>query len=446
MAYFNHAFTKMFLGTGTTRNTAGAGGGIAVGAASATNPHSTGGFITTTNTTTETLGGLGTGYFGVFDSKSYQSLDVTETDFNCCPIIIASSSVFANDKIGPFHGGYAETNKSKTINPKYVRRFYRVDSCEPRQATVHLGVTPATTDANTPGCEKEFLCGETYYLRIDIKGSPALRFANHNIYRTLDAYTGCCADEDAPDPVNGTNVFIAWALQILNDQYLKDFVKPIVYDEAGDPWFATAADAVAAGWPATQLISLYDTTTAHTPGSYAGMTLIGAYVDTTFGNCSFYVTDHFEKEPITVLASLVDYKGDPCEFEGLCFYTECLGRSGQGFGETVIRDLIKSESYLQNFFHTDVRIREITQGDNFFNAINRGSLYTRYYIQHSVPRYNNPTGVFDNDQYLLEVITNGENAAFETFMENWLGSCQDCVALEEVECGECEIVPIPEFD
>jgi hypothetical protein len=36
-------------------------------------------------------------------------------------------------------------------------------------------------------CCKEFLCGETYYLRLDVKGSPALRFLNHNAYATVDA-------------------------------------------------------------------------------------------------------------------------------------------------------------------------------------------------------------------------------------------------------------------
>jgi hypothetical protein len=51
----------------------------------------------------------------------------------------------------------------------------------------------------------------------------------------------------------------------------------------------------------------------------------------------------------------------------------------------------------------DLRIREITNGTDVFNAIDKNSQYTRYYIQHNVPRFNNPTGTFDNDQYLLEI-------------------------------------------
>ncbi len=261
------------------------------------------------------------------------------------------------------------------------------------------------------------------------------------MYRTFDAYTGCC-DGPTPTLVDSTMVFIQWAKQIVEDPYMKDFVLPIVFDETGAPWFANAAEAVAAGFPDTQTIYDY-VQQAHIQDACAGMRLVGAYVDTTFGNCSFQVSDHFEKEPIKILASLVDLQGDPCTFEGLCVITECEGLQGMGFGETVIRDLIKSESYLQNFFHNDLRIREITQGDKVFDVISRGSLYTRYYIQHSVPRYNNPTGVFDNDQYLLEIITTGPIAAFETFMENWLGSCADCVSIEEIGCNACTPIDLP---
>ena len=35
-------------------------------------------------------------------------------------------------------------------------------------------------------------------------------------------------------------------------------------------------------------------------------------------------------------------------------------------------------------------------------AVDRTAFYACYYLLHSVPRYNNPTGVFDNDQYLYK--------------------------------------------
>ena len=121
--------------------------------------------------------------------------------------------------------------------------------------------------------------------------------------------------------------------------------------------------------------------------------------------------------------SLTDLSGEPCEFSALCAKKEYAGFTGQGFGEQVLRDVILDESYLQNHFSDDVRIREITQGDQFFAAINRNALYTRYVLQHSVPRYNNPSGVYDNDQYALNVYVPAATAtAFEAFMAVWLGA------------------------
>jgi hypothetical protein len=450
MAYFNHAFRKTFLGTGAD---------LAPVDPTATNPAATQGFITTAASPTSVLADLGVGYYGFYDAKTYAS--VTDATLpSCCPLILASASIKTNDKQGPYHGGYKESNKSKVINPRYVRQVYRVDSCEPQQAVVHVGATNHTCPVGEAGpsctdtaCCKEFYCGETYYLRIDVKGSPALRFANHQLYQTLQADGGCCpANALAPVMVDPTLIFLQWAKAVIINPYMSQMIKPIVYDYTGTPWFATAADAVAAGWTSAQVFENYGASpqaaawTDAAPGC-AGMTLVGAYVETKFGECSFQITDFFEKEPVKILVSEVDYAGDPCVFTGICVVTECPGRQGMGFGEQVLRDLILSESYLQNFFATDIRIREITQGSDILNAVDRDAFYTRYFILHSVPRYNNPSGVFDNDQYLLEIISEARNLVLETFLTTWLDNCSDCNPFDpSVEsCLICDdITPIPE--
>lgn len=533
MSYFNHAFTKMFLGTQVS------------GAAPLNpNPNLVDGFLITAGLSTSVLGNIdlvtaannyGPGSYGLFNAKTYLSVNVSAVTGNCCPLILASASLLANDKIGPFHGGYKESNKSKLINPKFVRRFYRVDECTPQQSVVSIGNTPFTavegiatfgpivlgtetyvngtylnvlllggtgtsaratvvvagnaitaitiTDAGTgytiadvltvnsaavvtagavtelvagtattttvltlvpvtAGCCFEFLCGETYYLRIDVKGSPALRYLNHQAYQTLDAYTGCCpVDCGAPVAVDSTEVMISWASNLILNAYLTPFIMPVVFDEAGVAWYApgTTLSPLGVAVLPTQWWDAY-VSPGHVAGACAGLRLFGAYVETKFGNCSFQITDFYEKEPVKILASLVDYTGDPCTFEGICVITECAGVQGMGFGETVVRDLILAESYLQNFFHSDIRIREITQGDQILGSVSRNALYTRYYILHSVPRYNNPTGVFDNDQYMLEVISSGVNASFETLMSTWLNTCADCVSLEIEGCTPCVIL------
>ena len=444
MAYFNHAFSKRFLGTGTT---------LAPITPSVTNPETSDGYLITPGVTSAYLATMGPGYFGLFNANTYVSVnpDITPVT-GCCPLILASSSLYLKDKISPFIGGYQETNKSKYINPKYVRDFYRVDACTPEQAIVSIGNTPQTDGSTDPNnfqggttsatCCFEFLCGETYYLRVDIKGSPTLRFLNHQSYHTVDAYTGCCVGA-TPTLVDSTLVMISWANELINSDYTKSFILPVVFDEVGTPWYApgTTVDPIS-GAP----IAPYTTwdnyvSSGHIVDACAGLRLFGAYVETKFGNCSFQITDFFETEPVRIYASMVDYNGDPCVFSGICVYTDCRGVQGMGFGEQVLRDLILSESYLQNFFHTDIRIREITQGSDILSAVDRNALYTRYYILHSVPRFNNPSGTFDNDQYMLEVITNGAITAFEADMSTWLGDCGNgCSTLKTYDCVHCEPV------
>lgn len=465
MAYFNHAFRKTFLGT-------------QVSGAAPLNPNVNleDGFIITSGIPSVALGQVNTGVannnygpgsFGLFDAKTYESVSALDVDGNCCALILASASLMTNDKIGPFHGGYKESTKSKLINPKFVRNFYRVDQCLPQQSVASVGTTPQTVIPGLPtinfqggtvqaNCCYNFLCGETYYLRIDVKGSPALRFLNHNAYQTLSAYTGCCANP-TPDFVDPTLVYLAWAKALVINPYMNQLIAPVVYDYTGVAWYAPGTTVTMDGsatpvtsaqwWTSAAGVDQYAASvqaaawTAVLPNACeAGLRLFGAYVETKFGNCSFQITDFFEKEPVKILASLVDYTGDPCVFEGLCVYNDCLGLQGMGFGEQVVRDLILSESYLQNFFHSDIRIREITQGNDILNSVSRNALYTRYFILHSVPRYNNPTGVFDNDQYLLEVITTAPNRAFENTMNTWLGSCTDCVPMEINGCTPCCVI------
>jgi hypothetical protein len=289
------------------------------------------------------------------------------------------------------------------------------------------------------------LCGETYYLRVDIKGSPALRFLNHNAYYTAEAYTGCCpAGAIAPTAVDSTEVMILWANALLRYELTRPFLQIIIQDEAGILWYqpgTSAADlAILGGDTWDNYVSA-----GHTLGACAGMIFNGAYVDTKFGDCTFQVTDFFEKQPVKIYPSEVDYTGDPCTFDGICAVIECEGTQAQGLGEQVLRDVILSESYRQNFFASnDLRIREITQGNQLVSAINRNALYTKYYLLHSVPRFNNPTGTFDNDRYLLEVVSLDQLSQFQDDVNNWLEGCNNDCAFEEFKClTECSSITFP---
>jgi hypothetical protein len=438
MAYFNHAFQKMFVGTDGFTTT----GGLS---SSAFTPENR------------------AGQFTFVDPKTWVTpADLAGPTTTSCPLVLISTSIHPNDKIGKFHGGYSETVKSKTINPKYVSSFYVVDDCPAQQAQITVGANQNNWDNDGP-CNansgtvvnKTFLCGENYDLRLDIKGSPALRFLTRNDYYTTSAYTGCCPDDViAPVAVNPLIVYSKWAYDLLNSPLINPFIQvAVTYStDGGTTWEALAAINPTLGPnynPNASVENLLPYVLGGTAlpanatpeDTLAGLIITGAYEDTRFGDCTFYPNDSIIAflEPVKLYASEVDNNGDPCTFGGVCVYNSCDALQLKGTGENVIRDLILTEGYMQQPFYTgqDLRIREITNGTDVYDAISRTSFYTRYYIQHNVPRFNNPTGTFDNDQYLLEIVTDGRDTDFEDFVTAWLENAgSGCTVLTEYTCPD----------
>jgi hypothetical protein len=152
----------------------------------------------------------------------------------------------------------------------------------------------------------------------------------------------------------------------------------------------------------------------------ACVTFKGAYVDTEFGNCSFDTRDHYNAEPVEIIVSSLDETGNPCNDCGVASRTP--GQMQQTQGERVIRELIMSERYRQSPYNqgnaSSARIREIEMSDELLDSVSRSSTYLGYYFQHSVPRFNNPTGVFDNDQYQYKIYVKCDNGALITAMDN----------------------------
>jgi len=517
MAYFNHAFKKVFVATHPTQGADPTNAGVDSGILITTGIH-----VSELKNTASPYQ-LGPGVVGFFDAKTNLSTDGATIATDCCPFYIAAAAIKTNDKQGPFHGGYQEANKSKIINPKYIRQLYKVNSNAASPAILEIGGTThnsnlgavlsldpmtlvpgtgfvtngvgaATTGGtgtgltvdytidgmagtvltvtiNNPGynytvgdtititggnndatidvltvddvneCAKEFMCGETYYLRIDVKGTPSLRFAQHNLYRTLDASGGCCTDPVNPVAVDPSVIYLQWATRISEDPILSQYVRAVlVIDDLSYAYNAEQATALGLN-PLTDLYSLAPTVTV----SNAGIILYGAYVETRFGTCTFQPTDYYHVEPIQLYASEVDLTGDPCTFETLCVVEYCPGIQAMGLGDQKIREVLMAESYLQNFMATDLRIREITQGNDIYNVLTPTTLYSSFFILHSVPRYNNPSGVFDNDQYLLEIVG---VAGTITHLESEFGaliargSCLSCTVVDDYsQIAACEWVP-----
>ena len=439
MSYFNHAFRKTLV------------------ASSAAGPISP---LNGVQLGTSTANTLAAGQITFIDPETWRVYPTTGAITpNCCELILAAGSLMTNDKIGQFHGGYLESNKTKTIKAKYTNKVWSVPANPAQNYVLHAGLTPWTIanapNSSKPGetagtCCKQFLCGETYYLRVDVKGSPALRLLDHNSYLTLEAYTGCCVDDAiAPAPVDPRRVFIQWAEQVRRSKLMNQFAYPIVTftNNNGASWtYYYPNDVNVATLTPIAGVTFLNYSAwveqAYTSTMCAGLVLNGAYVESKFGNCTFQITDFYELEPVRIYASEVDYTGSPCEFQTLCIGVQCYGKQANGVGETVVRDVILSESYRQNFLASDFRIREITQGYDLYQngGLSRTAFYDRIYIQHSVPRFYNPTGTFDNDQYVIEIVTpanpalNGTLGAGATAvlaqLTAWLTSCGSACTID----------------
>jgi len=492
MAYFPHAFKKMLVATGND------GAPVPV---QEPFPDST----TSSGVPATTLA-LNAGQIAVVDANTNLPVDLTAAPaYGAGPgqlaqVYLAQGSFYVNDKIGPFHGGYQETVKSKGINPKYISKFYRVDAAD----AVNEVVEVCTNDC-------EIACDTVYDLRIDIKGSPTLRFLTHNLYQTLSVKTPCC--DDAENPIDPMVVLLGWADQINGDgsgnatiPFLNQFIQAVVWLEGltttttadpaggntltltditdydagdrvlfnGEVYYVDPAHVSGTGAGTVDVVDLQgnavvlpavaigadvtvyspETTASYTPVIGAGATavngclqILGAYVDTVFGDCSFNPKDHFEKEPIKIYASAVSYANNSndlgdnrCEVSCFEFNRAQEAVQGKGYGETLVRELILVKSYRQECWSDDPRMREVTL-DTVLGTSNAGGpeiarngSYSVYHLLHSVPRKSNPDGTFDNDQYLVKVVVNSADVTlgvnFETWMNAWLVSANNAVQLE----------------
>ena len=447
MAYFNHAFRKCYVLNQDVVSTAG----------------------TATSA-------LAAGQMALVDT-SFESVVNTAWGTLSGQFVLAAGSYHTVDTIGnnPGHGGYSESVKSKGINPKYISRVWKTPVCAATAATAEVALASDCVP-----------CGSSIFLRMDVKGSPALRFLNHNAYAIGDSANVCCVDgQDYIDP--------AAALAEAGKQLLADpILAPFVREKSGGgveitrtglaavvaplgalvvgsgytdgtytsvpvsggtgsgltldltvsggavvatPTIAcpgqgyTVSDVLTilvpggtAGTPSTIAVATIADTASYTiaevqgsgyvestdpvtDGVSAKLQVEGAYVDTKFGTCSFDTRDHYEKEPVQIILSNLDETGEPCNDCGVASRT--TGVMAQTSGETVLRDVLMSERYMQMPYNQgnpdSARIREIEHSDDILDAVDRNASYVSYNLLHSVPRFNNPTGTFDNDQYLITI-------------------------------------------
>ena len=135
MAYFNHAFRKCFL-VDSVETAAGA---------------------------TTTLGSD----LAIVDGSDWQIVATAGAVSAGAQTFLVVGSQHTVDTIGnnPGHGGYSESVKSKGIMGKYISKLWKSLDCSAQAATAQVQLASDCVP-----------CGSSIFLRIDVKGSPALTF------------------------------------------------------------------------------------------------------------------------------------------------------------------------------------------------------------------------------------------------------------------------------
>lgn len=434
--------------------------------------------------TTGDSGDLTAGQLGMFNKNTH--VVVTTGNAASHPYVyFAQGSHYSVDSVGntPL-GRLQESIKTTGINAKYVTKFYKTTA---QAAANHILRIGGATALN-------FEAGKTYNLRLEFKGSPALRTLNRHMYKHIPFFTGCetgdCLTGCAKEYVDPGTVMKGWADYANNDPLVKLFATVTPYVQTAATTVASDTDAdvtveVASGTgiavgqlvqgagispdtfvtvvsgttitlnkatgvlTGSQAITFStEVTDAYSPAanSETASTKIGflvikaAYVDTSFSTCVFNPIDFYQKEPIIIYASLVDEAGNPCA-DGPKINSN-VGEntveiqapvSPEGVGETVIRDYILSRQYEGIRFSSDARFREVEK-DPIFSVVDKTKLFNRYYLQYSVPVFVNHSQTFSANQYLVSFAFEStvDTAAFEALMAAWLTANNPSVSLQTI--------------
>lgn len=386
------------------------------------------------------------------------------------------------DKIAPFYGGLTAPVYSKVIDFRRVTRFLKATAAAAQQQIVSFGWSQVSGSTSGP----VFYCGQSYFLRLDLEGSPALRLLNHQLYIDLPAYGGCC-NTDCSSGCTSTAVDAACIMLQWNDYmrygtyspgvgapsmnsnagsvpYLKQFFLPTVYIRNGSGVAVEvysqndldAANAGTYGTPAQNaaVISagVYVCNTANPASIVASFQMTGAYYQTNYNDCTFTPSDYFEIEPIFCYGSLMtgDFSS-PANFAP-CAVNTTINTSvpnmftvlqaavyPKGLGEQVVREIIQSERYRQNpladsIYVDSYRMREIEDQNWMINNVNRQGYYDSIGIAYNIYRQDNSQGLHDNDQYFDQIyVPTGTNTTqFTTLFQACLTLVGSPVTLENI--------------
>lgn len=461
MAYFSHAYQKIMIGNSL-------------------------------KTTVGSLSDLTAGQLGVvgMDHQTIKITDVTTASYATHPMVyLAQGSFHTVDEVG-MHSGYLRPVKSKGINPKYVSKVWVSDAKNAQNNVWHVCSDNCHLECDTTyrlridvkGSRVLGALQRNLYFNVDAytgccADDPVdpitvlLQWANGinenplgkpfvqasvvglnslgDFVVSVDSGTITASVSDNEDIVPE----VGNVLQVDDDYYVIATVEEQTNDDdevtgweitvKEYDWLTGETGSSAATLDDTtgEALAMYLvpdmdnyeplTSTTAISNSHSCLIIESAYVDTKFGDCSYSKNDRVDIEPVIIKVSILDETGDPCVVN--CFKpTEIQeAHQGAGYGETLLQEYILSKSYEQEFWEDDPRYRE-TKDQTFNTDVDRTAKYKVLNILHSVPRKSNPSGTFDNDQYLIRILFKStfDNSALITWLNAYLTSANSGVQVE----------------
>lgn len=370
--------------------------------------------------------------YGFFDAKTWTAIPYAEANITAHPaIVFVAPSFHTTDKIGS-HGGYQETLKSHTFKGHQIVRYWKVSGRDARYQLVNLG-----WDWDDAATAPRFVCGREYTLRIDLRGTPVIRALGANAFRQYTVSTGCCADPSDPQPVDPVAVMVDFAKQINQDYILKQFVTAAVY-QADGPDFGGAPDLV----NLNTYVPLTDPTAIANATASMQLTT-GINERDEYDACSYdpreeVVQDQMklsDDPPRIIAAQLIADSSTACpDFKQLLFDEWQAAQPAQGSGRKILRDFILSQSYRQEYYSLNPREREAENIDNLYALVSPTKIYHSYYILHRADRKSNPSSVYDNDYYLIQICVSNEVAvsALQYWMNSYFASAFPGAIMEDL--------------
>jgi hypothetical protein len=398
---------------------------------------------------------LTSGQVGIYP-VAYDSVQGTAISTVTAPIpqvVIGSGNWRTSDGPNEYMKGMKQNSWTKPIPLRNVKRFQHVVAQQPQNQITAFGWDLSVT-GSTAEVGPTFFCGQTYELKLEVLGEPALKAFNKYMYNNFMAWGGCCGTGCTTGCTSSYADAACIMLQWKDQMYTTPNWVPTdnwggyIYPQVFINSSGTAVEVFSQldyeqGRCAEDEVYVCDTTSPESV--VAGLKITVAYTDTNFTNCTFSVTDSYDIFPAFVTGSLVFQNADPCAINTTIntsvpnMYTELQApRQPKGVGNIVRKNLILEDKY-QAYPWSDsndvlgLRFREVEGSNWILDNTTNGGLYDSVVIEWYLPNQQNSSSNYDGSEniFILYVPTGTDVTPFTDVFEALLDEVGSGVTLTQ---------------